>query len=74
MTTRFSFDIVLLDNFFLKKGESMMFAYKKKTIISQFFFPINISNVILDFPVEIFLLNISNIFIFNNYLNFRNNG
>ncbi len=52
----------------------MMFVYKKKTIISQFFFPINISNVILDFPVEIFLLNISNIFIFNNYLNFRNNG
>ncbi len=51
-----------------------MFDYKKKNILKQLFSPLSISNIFLDFPVEIFIVNISNIFIFNNYLNFRNNG
>ncbi len=52
----------------------MMFDYKKKSILIQFFVSLPISNLTSSFPIGIFKGDISNMLIFNNYLNFRNNN
>jgi hypothetical protein len=74
LTVMVNFDILLLDDFFLRRGDCVMFGYGKKTILIQFFDSLSIPNLFLTFPIDVSQLGITQLFTFNIYLNFRNNN